>query len=617
MWYVPVYFKALYGTIKDTTLATNQLTKASLPGLMDGKYLWRLEQWITSPEIKAEKINSSLAQEIPSAMTLTDDELIQYILPKIPQESQMYEYNLKYQYGLISTYKDYDIITIYLTTLHDPCKLDPFKMASYIFKEKLESGYFHLTTKVQTKILVYKEKKNYKIKLLFYSDNNTIIEKSTFAWIDVQSENFIGVLNMDKINQTHILKYFPDIINCESAYYNSVYDLIKRVNMVIKNPILLGLISGGYKNLAKNITTYSSKGDYKSRFNYYFGYYDPKAKTIYTALDVNKYQLQCVEKYLINQHGNTDRYSYYDKCHCFIKCIRLFLPNTKISSLSNETTDYYIKMVDTMHEANINMTDMLDPNVRYWWSNSPLYAVPIEKRIKYLISFYKIAKGDSADLRLIMDTSNLYNSYKSRLNQVYINLGAPTLPENFDILELNKMSDWRRWHDTLINFDTTLTNIQNAQYRKQEAERLEQLQKAWLKIKKDRQQYQYEDDNYIIKFPDDPSEISTEGALLSHCVGGYKERVMAGSTNIFFLRKKSEPEKPFYTIEMYNNQIIQCHGYCNKWIGNDPEAIPTFYKWIKKNNFYCQNNILLSTATGYSDNGEYLDKSILENIKVD
>jgi hypothetical protein len=68
---------------------------------------------------------------------------------------------------------------------------------------------------------------------------------------------------------------------------------------------------------------------------------------------------------------------------------------------------------------------------------------------------------------------------------------------------------------------------------------------------------------------------------------------------------------------MNNGKIIQCHGYCNKWIGNDPEAIPTFYKWIKKNNFYCKDNILLSTATGYSDNGKYLDKSILENIKVD
>ena len=52
-----------------------------------------------------------------------------------------------------------------------------------------------------------------------------------------------------------------------------------------------------------------------------------------------------------------------------------------------------------------------------------------------------------------------------------------------------------------------------------------------------------------------------------------------GKTNIFFIRKKSEPLKPYYTIEVSNNfKIVQCYGYRNNIEQEKPDEIKAFVR---------------------------------------
>lgn len=67
----------------------------------------------------------------------------------------------------------------------------------------------------------------------------------------------------------------------------------------------------------------------------------------------------------------------------------------------------------------------------------------------------------------------------------------------------------------------------------------------------------------ILIVPKSGDEIRDEGAKLHHCVGGYVERVAKGETNIFFIRKATEPDKPYYTMEWRDNRVIQCRGSHN------------------------------------------------------
>jgi hypothetical protein len=58
----------------------------------------------------------------------------------------------------------------------------------------------------------------------------------------------------------------------------------------------------------------------------------------------------------------------------------------------------------------------------------------------------------------------------------------------------------------------------------------------------------------------DSLELIEEGKVLQHCVGTYANRYAKGETNLFVIRKVDEPDKPFYTMEIKNNSIVQTRG---------------------------------------------------------
>ncbi|MBR4627761.1 MAG: PcfJ domain-containing protein [Ruminococcus sp.] len=88
----------------------------------------------------------------------------------------------------------------------------------------------------------------------------------------------------------------------------------------------------------------------------------------------------------------------------------------------------------------------------------------------------------------------------------------------------------------------------------------------------------------LIRQPHAVEEIAAEGAALSHCVGGYAQRHAEGKLTILFLRKISEPDKPYYTIEVSNDlKIVQCRGYKNNLAKNPkPEEISVFESRYQK-----------------------------------
>ena len=88
----------------------------------------------------------------------------------------------------------------------------------------------------------------------------------------------------------------------------------------------------------------------------------------------------------------------------------------------------------------------------------------------------------------------------------------------------------------------------------------------------------------IVRQPFAVEEIVQEGAKLSHCVGGYADRHANGALTILFLRKISEPDKPYYTMEISNDlEIVQCRGYKNNLAKNPkPEEISIFEERYQK-----------------------------------
>lgn len=81
----------------------------------------------------------------------------------------------------------------------------------------------------------------------------------------------------------------------------------------------------------------------------------------------------------------------------------------------------------------------------------------------------------------------------------------------------------------------------------------------------------------FIRLPYKLSELKQEGQALHHCVGTYIDRVAKGETMIFFIRKESEPDKPFYTME-WKGKVIQCRGLHNKDMTPEVKAFVNIFQ---------------------------------------
>ncbi len=100
---------------------------------------------------------------------------------------------------------------------------------------------------------------------------------------------------------------------------------------------------------------------------------------------------------------------------------------------------------------------------------------------------------------------------------------------------------------------------------KEKAEAKERYNNIIKQMKEDSTQipvFNLHKDGLFIKLPDNSDEIKKEGEILHHCVGGYVDMVAKGETIILFIRKESNPDEPFYTME-WKGKVIQCRGSRN------------------------------------------------------
>lgn len=100
-----------------------------------------------------------------------------------------------------------------------------------------------------------------------------------------------------------------------------------------------------------------------------------------------------------------------------------------------------------------------------------------------------------------------------------------------------------------------------------------------------RDKYEYQNEEYMMIVPRSLLDIAIDGSALHHCTGWnerYYERIMQRETYICFLRRKAEPDIPYYTIEVEPGGTIRQH---RSYLDEEPgvEEIRGFLReWQRK-----------------------------------
>ena len=78
------------------------------------------------------------------------------------------------------------------------------------------------------------------------------------------------------------------------------------------------------------------------------------------------------------------------------------------------------------------------------------------------------------------------------------------------------------------------------------------------------ERYCFEHQGFFIRPAASTGEMIAEGKALNICVGTYAQGYMTkhanGRTTILLIRRKDEPDKPYFTMEVQSNRIVQVQG---------------------------------------------------------
>ena len=395
---------------------------------------------------------------------------------------------------------------------------------------------------------------------------------------DGWSSSYGRIVNFDDMVKSKRLSYIMSILKDFPEYKQLSY-----LASIIKFPEVEKLYKMGYETLAKDLLVGNTvHANIKNRF----GEPNKKAKTLFSQLGVNKHQLdtymKCCNKSHIAYSDELEGRYYTDG----ISTIKHYFGND-ISAIDNETFDKLLQCSARLRQ-------------RFWrGATSSIDGLNVDGK-KFLKNIARLSKKHDNVPRLLSDTINVYGG-----------INTTNRPEIDWIFE--GYSDLVRTHDALIEIRRIQDEERRAMWNMAAAERIKKEDEKRKKIDEERKIYEYEDDSYIIRLPKDNNEIVTEGTKQHICIGGYTSSHSYGNTNLFFLRKKTTPDQPFYAIEMdTSKRIVQIHGFGNKWLGNDPEAIPTVVRWLRKHDIKCDQKILTCKAKGYSRVNEYVEMPMVD-----
>lgn len=188
-----------------------------------------------------------------------------------------------------------------------------------------------------------------------------------------------------------------------------------------------------------------------------------------------------------------------------------------------------------------------------------LYEITSLNLYSYERNFDKISKFSSIT-KLFSYVNRQYNENKE---------------ENTYRSKSSVLITWSDYIDDCVTLEMDLTNKsvlypKNVYEAHQQTLSLVEVKKDEITNKKIKRRYEelekftLEENKMIIRPPKNFDEIVREGEKLKHCVSRYANKHANNRTTLLFIRRKSRPNTPFYTVEIIRGDVAQVRGKDNK-----------------------------------------------------
>jgi hypothetical protein len=208
---------------------------------------------------------------------------------------------------------------------------------------------------------------------------------------------------------------------------------------------------------------------------------------------------------------------------------------------------------------------------------------------------------DSLERRDCTDIENMRNAIANTGNEQLMKVFRGVIPKFLKINRkwnytdyismVSQMDDFKNFKITFKDEEeicamhdaaNVIYNLKRNEYRAKAFK--EQLKKV------EKLEYENKDDDFCVVIPTEPGDLANEGLELHHCVKSYIEKVADGNTNIVFIRKKDEKEKPFFTVEVSNDKTIeQVHGFGNRNADTESGLTEFVNRWARNKHLRLQN----------------------------
>ena len=309
----------------------------------------------------------------------------------------------------------------------------------------------------------------------------------------------------------------------------------------IKYPRIEQLAKMGFDNYLSRVFARSGGHPYEEICDTLYA--DESAKNVNKFIGLNAYQISAFQ--------NQDKTNVFNGSESIPIIKKTYFGQKDISSIDNETFD---KVYNSILKYGINGSYYFEEIMHIIRSteNQELFKNFTNKVLEKLLKL-------SNDNYSTMYTYRDYIQMVSEMNmfgQFKINF------EDYDEL--------RNMHDIVSSlYEIKKTEIQTKAFKKN-VKKMEKFEFSSEKLP------------FVVVAPKEADDVAKEGIDLHHCVKSYIPRIANGSTNIIFIRKKEEVDKPFFTVEISNEGAIeQVHGFGNR-NANTEEGLTDFVKkWAK------------------------------------